>query len=248
MATLDFKFDSENVKRALKLFATAIGLLFLTGTISYIIIAKTSIQNAFMLTLETLALMDIPEMGLAGKFLRIFLMLFGVIMIWWITWSTFDMAIQGHLENYFKRVKKMEMAKKLTNHYIICGAGRVGSHVAELLQKENKQYIIIERDEFLVHDLEKKGFHVIEGDALDEQTLKNCGIGNAKAVIAVLPETEKNILIILTARDLNPKIKIYARSNKKELNKKLKHAGADYIVNPELTGAEEIVHQINGEK
>ena len=69
-------------------------------------------------------------------------------------------------------------------------------------------------------------------------------IRNAKALIAVLPETEKNILVILTAKELNPKLEVYARSNRTEYVKKLKKAGADHVFMPELSCAEEIVGKL----
>ena len=84
----------------------------------------------------------------------------------------------------------------------------------------------------------------MEGDVLDEETLIEAKIPQAKALIAVLPETEKNILTILSAKELNPKLKVYARCSRTEYIKKLKKAGADFVFMPELSCAEEIVGKL----
>ena len=135
----------------------------------------------------------------------------------------------------------MNQIKKLKNHYIICGGGRVGYHIAELLKKQNKKCVILEKDEFAINQLRKKGFLVYEGDSLEEDTLKEVNIKSAKALISVLPESEKNVLVILTAKELNKDLKIYARSHKEEYIKKMKKAGADFVVTPEISCAQEII-------
>ena len=138
----------------------------------------------------------------------------------------------------------MNQIKKLKNHYIICGGGRVGQHVAELMKKQKKSYVVIEKNEFNINQLRKKGHLVYEGDSLEEETLENVGIKKASALMAVLPESEKNIMITLTAKELNKKLKIFARSHKDEYIKKMKKAGANFVVTPEISCAEELVDLI----
>ncbi len=102
----------------------------------------------------------------------------------------------------------------------------------------------MEREETLVNDLQRQGYTAVEGDAMEEKDLMGAGILYAQALIAVLPEIEKNILTILTARELRPDLVIYARADRSHMVKKLKNAGANYIVLPEVVCAEEIVHAI----
>ena len=102
----------------------------------------------------------------------------------------------------------------------------------------------MERDEETVNELRKRGQPAIVGDAMEEDTLRENGIKKAAALIAVLPETEKNILITLTARELAPHLVIYSRSHKKTLTQRLKEAGANYVIVPEIAGAEQIIQQI----
>ena len=142
----------------------------------------------------------------------------------------------------------MKKVRQLRNHYIICGGGRVGSHVADLLMQQHKKYVIVDRDDSLVRHLQSQGYVATEGDAMDEKNLREMGLLHAKALIAVLPEIEKNILTVLTAREVRPDIPIYARADRPHMVKKLKNAGANHIVMPEVVCAEEIMHEIAKEE
>lgn len=231
-------------KKKLAILATIFISIFVFGTIGYIITEKTTPDNAFRLTIETLAFIDHPDQG-ASKFVATALLVFGIIFVWFTTWTSLDIMLEGHFHKYFKEARFMDAIKKLSNHYIICGGGRVGIHVAEMLHDRGEKYVLIEKDEHPVKKARKKHYVALEGDALEEDVLKEANITKAKALIAVLPETEKNILITLTAKELNPRLTIYARSNKEEYVKKLKNAGADHVFMPELSCAEEIVKKID---
>jgi len=128
----------------------------------------------------------------------------------------------------------------MKNHYIICGAGRVGIHTAELLEKEGKPFVIIEKGGDLSIRLKKRHWLVIHGDVLDEELLKEAGIQRARAIVGAIPETEKNVMLTLLAKQLNPDILVYARAEKEEFIKQLKTAGATHVVMPEMEGARHI--------
>lgn len=218
---------------------------FLIGIIGFMILKDLNFINALIFTIETFVLSTEKQTG-AVRILQIFLMLFGVFLIWFTLWTTFDILLEGHLKKYFLEVRMVDKIKKLKNHFIICGGGRVGEHVAEMLSKERKNFVIVEKDDEMVKHLKnKKSFLILEGNALEESVLLDAGVNRAKALIAVLPETEKNILVTLTAKQLNPSLKIYARASKKEYVKTLKHAGAKYVVMPEISCAEDIIKQIS---
>ena len=138
----------------------------------------------------------------------------------------------------------MSEITKLQNHYIICGSGRVGLHVAKLLALEKKPFVMIDLHEDDAEAGKKRGFLSIKGDPFDEETLIKCGITRAHGFVAVMAETEKNILATLMAREFNPKLKIYARTEKEEFVGTLKKVGADHVIMPEAAGALDIVRAI----
>ncbi|MGB9576898.1 MAG: potassium channel family protein [Candidatus Micrarchaeia archaeon] len=241
------KVKRDKIYTKLKLLALMIIVLFAVGTLGYAFLKQTSLQDGFVLTVETLALEHQNETG-ANRVLQLSLLLFGVFIFWFVLWTFFDLILEGKLGDFWRDFMTTVKAEQLKDHYIICGAGRVGIHVAELLQQKNIPYVIIEKDKALVDSLTKKGFLVLNGDALEEDSLKSADIEKAKAVVAVIPETEKNVLIALIARHLNPNIMVYARAEKEELIKQLHHAGVKHVVTPEVAGARELVSLISREE
>jgi len=218
--------------------------LFVLGTLGYMLAENLSFKEAFVATVETLAFAHEETTTLLGRIVQLSLLLFGGVILWFSVWTSFDLVLEGQFEDYFQKVSMMRQIKKIKNHYLICGAGRVGMYVAEDLKKKGEKYLVVDKNPILVSEIHKRGLLALEGDVLDEDILLSAGLMHAKALVAVLPETEKNILIVLTVREHRPDIKIYARAEKRDLIKKLKKAGADYIVMPELIGAEEILNEI----
>ncbi len=231
-----------------KVMIFLIVMLLVVGIMGFSYTRNASLSDSLLYTFETLVFSP-PENPSAGeRGLQIFIMLFGIFVFWFVLWTSLDFAIEGKFEEYFKKVRAMKRTKRMKDHYIICGGGRVGEHIAELLKEKKERYVIVDREEPVVNSLHRKGFNAIEGDILEESVIVEAGVKKAKALISVLPETEKNILVTLTARELNPKIKIYARADRQEMVKRLQHAGADLVVMPEVVGAEEIAREIFKDK
>jgi len=141
----------------------------------------------------------------------------------------------------------IKMATRLSlmrNHYIVCGAGRVGTHVAEKLKEKGKKVVIIENDPKQIQETKMKGFAVIEGDCLHEHILEKAKIKSAKGIVACMGKDDSNIFLVLTSKDLNPKIKVATRVNDLKVVSEFKRAGADYIVAPEVSGGFELAEKI----
>jgi voltage-gated potassium channel len=137
------------------------------------------------------------------------------------------------------RKRRMEKSmKKLRSHFILCGFGRVGQNVAQELEATHRHYIAVdERQEVLESHLHKKpGLLYIEGDASDEDILDKANIDEAKGVFAITGDDSRNLMISLTARQMNPAIRIVARCNDLRNVEKMRKAGADAIVSPNFTG------------
>jgi len=134
------------------------------------------------------------------------------------------------------------------DHYIVCGAGRVGIHVAEKLKRAGKKIVVIESDVERAEYMIDKGYTVIEGDCVNEEVLEKARIRKAKGIIACTAEDQKNVFLVLTAKDMNPKIKVATRVNDQKARDEFRRAGADVIVEPEVTGGYELADKIIGTK
>ena len=132
----------------------------------------------------------------------------------------------------------------MRGHIIIVGGGRVGEEISKILTPRKKPFLIIESDSKVVTSLKRKKYLVIEGDALNEQTLKNAGIEDASKIILTLPKTESNVLLTLTAKELNPIIEVHSRCEDPSLVSKLKRAGAKVVTVPEVVAGDKIAKDL----
>lgn len=237
--------DHKNFAKKIKIIIFFFISLIILSTLFYSNIRNIDTSQAIILTLETLAYDPPDYINLQERILQVILLIFGTFMIWFSFWSIMDFIIEGHLYKNIMRWIKMKKLTSLKEHYIIYGGGRVGEHIADLLYGNKKKFVIIERDKKRVNEFSKKGYLTIYNTAVgDEDILLKAGIKKAKALMSVLAKAEENVLVILTAKELNSRIKIYSRADKVNLVKKLKKAGADLVIVPEFAGADIIVSDV----
>ncbi|HEY0730746.1 MAG TPA: NAD-binding protein, partial [Pyrinomonadaceae bacterium] len=117
-----------------------------------------------------------------------------------------------------------------------CGAGRVGSHLVRGLKATNDPFIVIESNRARVEELMDQGISVLVRDATLEETLREAGVEHARGLAACLPDDADNVYVVLTARDLNPKLHIVARAAEEQAESKLIRAGANRVVAPTIIG------------
>ena len=211
--------------------------VLLFGTFGYIVIEKWSFFDALYMTVITLATVgygEIHPLSFAGRVFTIFLILSGIsILLYTVSFIT-SFFIEGELRQIFRRKKMLKQISQLKNHYIVCGTGRIGSHIISELAKTNRKFVIIERNKDLLDNY--SNYLYINGDATDENILKQAGIENAAGLFASLSTDEENIFLIITAREINSNMKIVAKSVLDTSAKKLISAGATSVVQPNLIG------------
>ncbi|OGS43073.1 MAG: hypothetical protein A2539_09290 [Elusimicrobia bacterium RIFOXYD2_FULL_34_15] len=222
-----------------KLFRTILILILilLFGTFGYIIIEKWNFFDALYMTVITLATVGYGEthpLSFAGRIFTIILILSGISILLFTVSSITSFFIEGELSQIFRRKKMLKRIAQLKNHYIVCGIGKIGSHVVSELSKTKREFVIIEKNKELLENL--SNYLCINGDATDENVLKEAGIENAAGLFATLSTDEENIFLIITAREINSNIKIVAKSVLDTSAKKLISAGATSVVQPNLIG------------
>ena len=134
--------------------------------------------------------------------------------------------------------------RKLDQHYIICGYGRVGSQVTQELLSHNVKLIVLELDPTQAEELEAMGIMTMVGDAAEDAALEAAGIERAAGLCACLPDDADNVFVTLTARTLNPNLTIIARANTQENERKLRIAGADHVINPYSISGHRMARQL----
>lgn len=130
----------------------------------------------------------------------------------------------------------------LRNHYIVCGYGRVGSHIAEDIAAAHASFVVIDEREDTVRSCVQRGYLALQGDATSDALLLEAGIQHAKCLLVATDNDAHNIYIALSARHLSSKLFIIARSNHDETEAKLKLAGADHILSPYTIGGHQMAN------
>jgi voltage-gated potassium channel len=148
------------------------------------------------------------------------------------------LVLASDFNKSMRRRRMDKMMKKVHGHYILCGFGRVGRNVAAELEATNHHYVAIDESlELLENYAEKKpGMLYLQGDASDDDLLISANLEDAKGVFAVTGDDSRNLMISLTAKQINPAARVVARCNDLRNVEKMRKAGADSIVSPNFTG------------
>jgi voltage-gated potassium channel len=147
------------------------------------------------------------------------------------------MVVENQIADALGRRRLFKDISQLKDHYILCGAGRVGLRIIDELKRKDVDYVIIERDEVVAEKLLTKGNLVLIGDATDETVLEGARVRSAKALITAASNDAENVYIVLTTRGLNPNIYIVTRANDQAAERQLLRAGANKVISPVLIGS-----------
>jgi len=209
------------------------------GTIVFHRIEGWSILDSLYVTAQTVTTVgfgDLAPRTIRGRAFATVFMLVGVGIVLYALTSAVQSIVQSEMVATFGRRRLSRKMSKLRNHFIICGAGRVGSHLIRSLQGSDETFIVIESNAQKVSQLLDFGIAVLVRDATLEESLIEAGVENAKGLAACLPNDSDNVYVVLTARDLNPNIHIVARAAEEQAEAKLIRAGANRVVAPTIIG------------
>lgn len=230
---------------AVKQFRNGVLLIVLVigfGTIGYELIEKDMnfLDSFYMavISITTTGFKEVHPLSNAGRVFTVFLIIIGVLAIAY----TGGKAAQIFIEKQFFRRKRMsKKVELLSNHYIVCGYGRMGKRVAESLAEQNKPFVIIENDPGKLEIIDEKNYLFVVGDATDDDILISAGIKKAKGLVAVVRTDAENVFTTLSAKELNPSMYVVARAIDEGTESKLKKAGADRVVMPYELGGNRMV-------
>ena len=146
--------------------------------------------------------------------------------------------VESSLDDVLRRRKMQDRINHVKDHYIVCGIGRVGSNVVHELTATGRPFVALDESPEAIANYRERhpGVLAIHGDASDEDTLNAAGISRAKGLFAITGDDGKNLLITLSAKQMNPAARVVARCHDVRNIDKLKRLGADAIVSPDFTG------------
>lgn len=201
-----------------------------------------SILDAIYMALITIASVGYGEIvdTSANPTLRIFNMfviLFGVgVLLYTFTIAT-AFIVEGELKDIFRRRKMLKEVERMKDHFIVCGAGETAQHAIQELLKTGHRVVVIDHDPERLERVKHLGdFPVLQGEAADEEVLQSAGLARAQGLVTVLPDDRDNLMVVVTARQMSPTLRIVGRATDARMSEKLTRAGANAAVSPNMIG------------
>jgi len=221
--------------------------IILIGSIGYMKLENLNFLDALYFTIVTVSSVgygDIYPKTEESKIFSIFIILVGVSSLFYLGASIISTIVEGKITSFIIW-HSLAKIRKMKNHVILCGYGDVGSLVAKGLDRGD--VVIIERDKEKYEELTGRGYFGIHGDSTHTETLRNANIEEARALIIALNSDADAIYTILSAKELNPEIKVYVRANESDSLRKMKRAGANYVICLPAIGSREILNALRRE-
>jgi voltage-gated potassium channel len=226
-------------KFRIKYAVLAVIVAIAVGTLGFYFIEGWSLLSSLYLATQTVTTVgygDVaPQTSLGRAFATIF-MLVGVGVVLYALTSTVQSIVQLELVATFGQRRRYRKMSKLKNHYIVCGAGRVGSRLVRSLLAASETFVVVETNPETVAEMNEMGVMTLARNATLETTLREAGVTQARGLAACLPDDADNVYVVLTARDLNSQLHIVARAAEEQAEAKLIRAGANRVVAPTILG------------
>jgi voltage-gated potassium channel len=190
-------------------------------------------------TFTTIGYQEVHPLSHTGRAFNIGLIIAGVSLVFLGIGALTQALLEFELRNFFGRRKMEREISRLSDHYVICGIGRVGRSAARELARNSTPFILVDQSDAKAAQC-PTDWLVVTGDATQEPTLRQAQIERARGLVAATTTDATNLYIVLTARELNPKLKIIARASEEDAAKRLTKAGADSVVSPYLFAGQRI--------
>jgi voltage-gated potassium channel len=219
----------------------------IVGVFGYMIIENYTLLDAFymvIVTISTVGFREVEPLSETGKIFTSFYIISNLLFFAFLVSTVAKYIFEGELNKIYSKIMKGREVSKLRGHIILCGFGRNGRRAALELKNSRKRFLIIEKDDYQVERFPEaeKTYNFFYGDATQDEVLIKAGIRRATTIITTLPSDSENVFITLTARTMNPDIKIISRASDEKVEKKLMRAGANHVVMPDALGGFHMAH------
>lgn len=213
-------------------------LIIISGTSGFMFIEGWNIADSLymtIITITTTGFEEVHQLSTEGEIFTLVLLMVSFGTVLYIGGTGVQILIES---TFFRRKKMQKKIKQLKDHYIVCGFGRMGTHICNDLRQANVPFVVIENNPDNQDKLDELEYTYDIGDASSDDTLLRTGVKSAKGLVAVLSSDAENVFTTLSAKTLNPQIFVVARAIEDHTEPKLIKAGANRVVKPyELGGA-----------
>ncbi len=216
-----------------------LGIIFLVGVFGYWMAGWTLLESVYMVvvTLSTVGYREVRPLTPELQMFTCLLIVFGVSTALYIVGGLLQMMFEGEINRALGMRRVGREIERLRGHIVICGFGRMGEILAAELERQQKEFVIVENDPDRIAEATALNDLAINDDSTEEESLEHAGVRKAKTLATTLPRDADNVFITLTARNLNADLQIIARGEYESTEKKLLQAGANRVVLPAATGA-----------
>ncbi|MFA0751589.1 MAG: hypothetical protein SLRJCFUN_001992 [Candidatus Fervidibacter sp.] len=233
--------ERRQLRRQVVRIGAVISLLIVGGTVGYYLLGywlgrPDTLMDCFYMTVITLATVGYGEVipvaeTPQGRMFSALLILVGVGTLFYALSSLAVITLEGILHGAWRQWRMERRIATLKDHFIVCGCGNVGEVIVRELVLTKRPVVAVDRDsERLVNLASQLDVPYVVGDATEEATLRSAGIERATGLLAVLPNDHENLFLVITAKSLNPRLRVVAKGNDPSVVDKMKRVGADEVV------------------
>ncbi len=220
-------------------------LVLLMGTLGYRYLGRPTagwIDSFYMtfITISSIGFSEIIDLSTHphGRLFTVFIAVVGIGTLSYLFSTLVALLIDSDLNIALKEKRMEKEIARLSGHYVVCGIGRVGTNVAQELQKTQRRFVVVEVDRPTLDKWREHnpGALHLQGDAADDDALRRAGVERAAGVFAVTSDDSHNLMVALSVKLLNPKVRVVVRLHDVRNTQKARKAGADEIVSPDFSG------------
>ena len=193
-----------------------------------------------VITMTTVGFGEVRHMDDAGRVFTILLMFTSVGVVAYTITTLTTLVVETQFQTILWKRRMEQKISTLKDHYIICGFGRTGRAVCSSLTDSSQHFVVVEQQPDRVQELQEHDRLVVVGDASEDDTLERAGIKQAKGLVAALGGDAENVYLVLSARQLNPQLKIVSWASSEQAEIKVKRAGANHVLSPYVMGGRRI--------
>ena len=213
----------------------SLAIVFAIGIGWYWLVEDFTLLDAVyqtVVTLSTVGYEEVQPLDDGGRIFTIVFILAGIGLMFYTATALIDVVVAGEIRDMLGRRRTSRRVRRMENHVIVCGFGRVGQEIATQLSEHGVAYVVVDQRSEVLENATANGSAVLLGDATEEEVLAGAHIERARALVAAADSDLGNTYIVLTARSLNPDLFISGRAGSDSAERRMLSAGADRVISP----------------